>query len=382
VAFVAPRAAAQLSEIRQVGTRYVNESILPGSLIRFYADPAVESSLRAENYPATTADFKSWMSDPSKSDSYYSPFFRDMQAPLRSYEVPQSRAEILEQWEELNRPGIVDQFFVSNQSWLKRMGLPTSVEEADEKFKIRMQIERSIQGLINGAFGGANVILEYLTSSIIFIIFTPILTLFFLFDYDNFRRRFVTWIPPSIRPAATDLLGDIGVVLGSYVRGLTTSIALYVVVMSILMTILGVPYSIFLALLFGVFYLIPYIGNWISAALLFLAVVSSGKTGLFFIELGQSTYYGILCVTVFLVVGICWDMLVHPNIVGKSVDLHPIVSFFVVFSGAALFGLLGMILAFPIAGTIKVILDRLIRYTTTSQSDELGLPRVPSRHQT
>lgn len=380
IAFVAPRATAQLGEIQEVGTSYVYDTVLPGPLARMYADPDVEQKLRNSRYPTTLTELRTWLSDPTKSDAYFSSFFREMDSSLVAYGVPQLRSRILGEWYELTRPGIVDQFFANNKGWLKRFGLPTSAEEADEKFQIRSQFDRAVQGFIASAFGGANVIFEYLTSSIIFIIFTPIITLLFLFDYDNFRRRFVTWIPPAIRPAATDLLGDIGYVLGSYVRGLTTSIALYVCVMAIVMTVLGVPYSIFLALLFGVFYLIPYIGNWLSAALLFLAVLTSGKTGFWFIELGQSTYYGLICVAVFLVVGICWDMFVHPNIVGKAVDLHPIVSFFVVFSGAALFGLVGMILAFPIAGTIKVILDRLIRYTTTTQTGELDLPRVPARH--
>jgi predicted PurR-regulated permease PerM len=381
VAFVAPRAAAQLGEIQEVATGYVYDTVLPGPLIRFLGDPDVERELRNNYYPTNAIDLKAWLADPNKSDAYYAPFFREMDSSLRAYEVPLSRSQILSKWDDLNRPGVVDQFFARNRGWLERVGLPTSVEEADEKFQIRSQIESSIQGFIASAFGGAQAIFTYLTSSIIFIIFTPILTLFFLFDYDNFRRRFVTWIPPAIRPAATDLLGDIGVVMGSYVRGLTTSIALYVTVMAILMSILGVPFAIFLALLFGVFYLIPYIGNWISAALLFLAAISSGNTQVLFVNFGDPTYYAIICVVVFIAVGLCWDMLIHPNIVGKSVDLHPIVSFFVVFSGAALFGLLGMILAFPIAGTIKVILDRLIRYTTTTQTGELDLPRVPSRHQ-
>jgi predicted PurR-regulated permease PerM len=55
------------------------------------------------------------------------------------------------------------------------------------------------------------------------------------------------------------------------------------------------------------------------------------------------------------------------------------VSMFVIFSGAALFGLIGMIIAFPLAGAVKVVLDRLIRVTSFS-TETLDLPPVPLRH--
>ena len=75
------------------------------------------------------------------------------------------------------------------------------------------------------------------------------------------------------------------------------------------------------------------------------------------------------------------DPLVYTRVVGASVGLRPIVSFFVVFSGAALFGALGMLVAFPVAGSIKVILDRLLRITSEGQGT-LDLPVVPLRHRT
>ncbi len=59
--------------------------------------------------------------------------------------------------------------------------------------------------------------------------------------------------------------------------------------------------------------------------------------------------------------------------------LLPVMSMFVFLSGGALFGLVGMILAFPLAGAVKVMLDRLIRVTSSS-ADALDLPAVPLRH--
>jgi predicted PurR-regulated permease PerM len=381
VAVGAPRAAEQLKDIQEKGTGFIYSQVLPGPLIRFLGDRRVQEKMAAEEWPIDADAFKSWITDRTKDDSAYSAFFREMSSKLGEYSMPMSRSAMVSDLDALTRPGLIDKFFVDNQALLRRFNLPTSVEEAESKFHVRTRLESSIQNLVSSAFSGAASIAQYLASSLFLLIMTPIITLLFLFDYDNFRRRFVTWIPPAIRPSATDLMSDIGDVLGNYVRGLTISIALYAAVMLVVMLILGVPYSIFLALLFGVFYLIPYIGNFISMGLLFLAVVASGKQGTFFYEFSSPAAYGLFVVVIFLIVGTVWDQFVHPKIVGRSVGLNIIVSFFVVFAGAALFGLVGMILAFPIAGTVKVILDRLIRFTTTTGTGELDLPRLPSRMQ-
>jgi predicted PurR-regulated permease PerM len=155
---------------------------------------------------------------------------------------------------------------------------------------------------------------------------------------------------------------------------------LYGLLNVVLLSILGVPYAVFLGVLAGVFYLIPYIGNFISVAAIALAVASSDKTGFLGMQFADNGTYNVICCTVFIITGILYDQLVHPRIVGRSVGLHPVVSFFVILSGGALFGLAGMLLAFPVAGMVKVILDRLIRYTTTTSAEDIDLPRIPSRH--
>jgi predicted PurR-regulated permease PerM len=76
-----------------------------------------------------------------------------------------------------------------------------------------------------------------------------------------------------------------------------------------------------------------------------------------------------------------FDHVIYPQMVGASVGLNGVVSLFVILSGGALFGLPGMILAYPFAGAVKVILDRILKVTSTS-SEQLDLPPVPLRHRT
>ena len=51
-----------------------------------------------------------------------------------------------------------------------------------------------------------------------------------------------------------------------------------------------------------------------------------------------------------------FDQLLYPRVVGGSVGLHPVVSIFALLSGATLFGIVGMILAVPVAASIQILL--------------------------
>lgn len=376
---LAPIVAAQVSNIQPTFTNFARSTLFPPTrLEQFLADPEARRKREQLNepYPLEPAAFRTWLTDKEKKNSDYAVFFEVERADLLRHELPTGRDELLANLDTPVVPGPIDKFIARYRSTLETFNLPTTRTGFEEMFQLR----KNVNELVTAAFGGAARLIRYFGSSILLLILTPIITLLILLDYDNFRRRFVTWIPPAIRPATTDLLGDLGDVLAAYVRGLTKSVLLYSTIMSALLTVLGVPYSLFLGMLVGVFYLMPYIGMFISVGAIWLAIFTVGTDGLLWgIDLGASNYV-LLCLLTFMAASVTYDQLIHPRIVGRSVGLHPVVSFFVILSGGAIFGLAGMILAFPIAGMVKVILDRLIRFTTTTSLDTLDLPRVPSRH--
>lgn len=379
---VAPRAIAQVYNVRENVTGFAQTNLFPPTRLEQFLQDKDALQLRekelAENpYPLQPQEFRKWLSDEDKTAVDYTAFFAVERQELREHSLPTNRADLLNELETPVEPGPIDNLIAQWRPTLDRLGLPTTRSGFEEMFQIKSNVNR----LATAAFGGAAQIVQYLGSSILLLLITPIVTLFILLDYDNFRRRFVTWIPPAIRPAATDLLADLADVLSAYIRGLAKSVMLYTAIMSTLLTVLDVPYSLFLGLLVGAFYLIPYIGNFISVGVIWLALATgTTNTGVWIFDFGSRSGYIAFCLILFVVVGLLYDQLIHPRIVGSSVGLHPVVSFFVILSGGAIFGLAGMILAFPIAGMVKVILDRLIRYTTTTSGETLDLPRVPSRH--
>lgn len=378
---LAPRVVSQVRDLRTSATGFLYDSVLPGHLVRFLSDTKVNKRMDAQNVPTETNTFLRWMKDDS-FESAHTSFFVEFSDDLMRYDVPRTRTQLLADEQSLTRPGFLDEMLANNRELLERANLPTTAQEAEQRFQVRSKLESFVQGFVDSALGGAATIVQYLLSSLFLLILTPIITLFMLFEFDKARRRFVTWIPPTIRPGATEFLGDIGDVLSSYFRGLVVSVSLYTTIVALLFFLLGVPYALFLALLCGVFYIVPYFGNLISMGVLFLTVVASDRMGVGPLQFGSTATYAIFCMGVFFVFGLLYDQLVHPRIVGRAVGLSPVTSFFVVLCGYATLGLAGMLFAFPIAGIIKVVLDRLIKFTTTTETEEIVLPRIPSRHAT
>ncbi|HRK23086.1 MAG TPA: AI-2E family transporter [Fimbriimonadaceae bacterium] len=275
------------------------------------------------------------------------------------------------------KPNPVDQILTDLAPTLERVGLPSTRKELVEKYVTPNQKE--IGQRIQHFFAGFLGIASSAVSQIMFLLLTPLLIFMILVDLERLKRRGASWIPPSIRAETVQMLGDIGQVFVKYIQGVTNAVLLYMAGSAVVLTLLGAPYSILLGILFGAIYLIPYIGPLISWAVLFFVVGLSGKDNVLFFQLSSPWAAATVLVVIFLVFDRGFDTFVFPRIMGKAVGLHPVVSMFVIFSGAALFGLVGMIIAFPLAGAVKVVLDRLIRVTSTP-AEGLDLPAVPLRH--
>jgi len=271
----------------------------------------------------------------------------------------------------------VERVFESNRDLLDRLSLPSTKREFVRQYiePQRPQVGKWIQGFFQGFLGAASGIV----SQVLVLLFVPLLVFLMLSNLDQFKRRSITWIPPALRRNALSVMSDIGQVFVSYLRGVTIAVLGYMAFMSVLLTLLGAPYSVLLGVLFGALYLVPYLNVAISGTVLFLVTGLSGRSGDMLMSTSSPWTFAAVLLATYIACHFAFDTLVYPRYVGRAVGLDPVVSMFVIFSGGALFGLVGMIIAFPLAGAVKVILDRLIRITSVSH-EGLNLPAVPLRH--
>ncbi len=158
-------------------------------------------------------------------------------------------------------------------------------------------------------------------------------------------------VPPGQRAEILHITAQVGYLIRRYIRGQLVLVVVMATVTTVGLSILRVPYSVLLGSLTGVLELIPIVGPITAGAL--ASLVALGHPSPF--GWSQLWYVGAV-VIMYTVLRQTEDYVVVPLVIGRIVRLHPAVVIFSVLAGGALFGLLGVILAVPVAATLRLLL--------------------------
>ena len=145
---------------------------------------------------------------------------------------------------------------------------------------------------------------------------------------------------------------EVGKIFNSFIRGEFTVVGIAIIVYSILLGILGLPYFFILALIAGLGRFIPYLGaalGWIS---FFIGALLQDPTpfGL------TNIVYALLIFGIAVVIDTAFDQILVPKVMGDSLEVHPAAILISALVGAQLLGVLGIVLAAPAFATLKLIL--------------------------
>jgi predicted PurR-regulated permease PerM len=175
------------------------------------------------------------------------------------------------------------------------------------------------------------------------------LTLFLLLELPAIGRSIVSLLPPAQADTAIRMQGEISQTVARYVA---TNIAVSIfagLITWISLVILGVPFALVLALLMGLFDLLPLIGATLGGAIVVIvATITVGVTA------------GIIMIVVLVVYQQTENHLVQPIVMRRSVAVSPLIVILSVLVGAALLGILGALLAIPVAGSIQIALRDIV----------------------
>ncbi|WP_168121670.1 AI-2E family transporter [Paenibacillus sp. HB172176] len=222
--------------------------------------------------------------------------------------------------------------------------LPDSIREGMNRSL--MHIEKSIS---NALFNLVNNIGAMLSAMFVAFVI-PFLAFYILKDFDVFERTIITYVPKAHRKNTVRLLKDIDSALGSYIRGQFLVCMIVGVLAYCGYLIIGMPYALLLAGIVAITNIIPYLGAFFGAApaLLMASTVSMKMI--------------ILVAVVNLLCQTLEGNVISPQVVGRSLHLHPLLIIFAVLVGGQLAGIVGMILAVPIFAACKVIMQHMFAY--------------------
>lgn len=207
---------------------------------------------------------------------------------------------------------------------------------------------------ILGFLGGLVSFTQGLVELAIIFVLGPILAFYFLVDLPKIKRNLRALIPARRRAEIDTVLERMGAAVGGFFRG-QLLVALFVgLASSLVLWIVGLPFWAVVGLTTGLFNLIPLIGPFIGGAIaVFVALTSPESGGLLNLEPGWPLAVG--SAVALLIVQQIDNHVLSPNIVGRTVRLHPVTVMLGLLVGGTLLGLWGMLLAIPVIASLKIV---------------------------
>jgi predicted PurR-regulated permease PerM len=239
----------------------------------------------------------------------------------------------------------VDDLAAATPTYIHDLQSDSRFRELNDRFHLLDKAQQHAGSVPSTVFGAAGHVAVVVGDGITVLF----LSLFLLFELPNMASGVLSLLPPGRAQQARRIGLDVqrnvagyvaGNLLISLVAGLTTFITL---------EILGVPFAIALALILALFDLVPLIGATIGAVV--VVGVTLATTG---------TFEAIVVVIVQVIYQQVENHLLQPIVYRRTVQLSAFVVMVAVLMGAALLGVLGALLAIPIAGSIQLLVREIL----------------------
>jgi putative permease len=205
--------------------------------------------------------------------------------------------------------------------------------------------------------GSLEGLLKSVGSFLASVVIIPVVTFFLIKDARRFKKALISRVPNPYFELSLNILYKTGNHITRYIQGQAID-ALIVGILSIIGLFIinsffqsPVPYFILIGGLAGLANIIPYIGPIVGAIPALALAVLSNPPHLALVLLW--------IVILFIVVQAIDNSIISPLVVSKSVNMHPLTVILVVIIGGKIAGALGMLLAVPLTGVIKVIFSQV-----------------------
>jgi predicted PurR-regulated permease PerM len=251
-------------------------------------------------------------------------------------------------------PPIVEQaqsFVEQAPDYIRELQQNDRIADLDERYglldRARSLLDRPA-ALGGSLFGGVLGVGKVVFSAFFSVLTVLILTLYFLSSLPTIKATAYRLVPRSRRARVGLLTDEILTRVGGYVAGAMTIASLAGLATFALLTVLGVQYQLALAMLVAVTALIPLIGATIGATVVTL------------VALFASVKAGLISAVFFLIYQQVENYVLYPRIMRRSVDVSPAATVVAVLVGGSLLGVLGALLAIPIAAAVQLVLKEVV----------------------
>ena len=253
-------------------------------------------------------------------------------------ELPGNFMSLLDSLDQFLRTSIFKEYYSEIEGNVTRIfdSIPTEISEF-------------FQTTITGIATGISSVLGALTGFVLAIVTVPFIVFYLLKDGEKLPNYVIKLFPPRMREDLRTVFTDIDKQISSYIQGQILVSMCIGLMIYIGFTIIGMPYALLLGCIAMVTSVVPYLGPVI--AITPAVIIALVKSPLMLVGLA----------IVWTVVQLVEGKFISPQIMGKSLHVHPITIIFVLITSGALFGVPGVILGIPGYAILKVIVSHFYR---------------------
>jgi len=228
------------------------------------------------------------------------------------------------------------------------------IQDLDSQYHVLGKFQAELQKLVTngnfmgGVFGGVLGAGKVLASGFFAILTVLVLTLYFLSSLPRVKEAAYGMVPSSRRPRIMSLSEEIMRRVGSYAIGQVAVATINAILSYVMMSIVGIHYAAVLAVVVGVLGLIPMVGASIGAALVCLVAVF------------DEPQKAVIALVYYVVYQQVENYVVAPKIMQRTISVPGAVTVIAALVGATLAGVLGALLAMPVAAGLLLIYEEVV----------------------
>ena len=242
---------------------------------------------------------------------------------------------------------------VSNIDFNNLIAYVKSLETDFSKFWEVVENKLAEYNINLGKLGGnISKIFNNISSGASTLLFANIFAIYFLLDFkirEYWSAILDLFVKEETRNKLNELAADADRVFSGYIRGQAIDALLVGIMITISLLIIGVPYAVVIGLLSGFGNLIPYVGPVVGFASLVIVCLSEGN--LLHLALGGA---------VLLLVMTIDGNIINPKLLSSNVEIHPVLVLVAIIAGGQIGGIVGMLIAVPVAALIKLQFEKFI----------------------
>lgn len=256
--------------------------------------------------------------------------------------------------------------FISNmQTWLQELAnnatrFPLFKELDVDKYISNLDVSAGsiIQQSLTGVTNGLGSVIGKITTIVLLLVTVPFILFYMLKDGEKLVPNIERLFPEKQRENIKGLLQQLNKTLSDYISGQAIE-CLFVGTFTFLgYLLIGVDYAFLFGVIAGLTNLIPYLGPYLGLAPALIYTFFDSPTR------------ALLCIVVVIIVQQIDGNVIYPNVIGKSLNIHPLTIILILLVAGNLSGILGVFLSVPVYAILRTLVVFVVKIVKQSKQEE------------